>query len=177
MEAEGYKENELELTELTGMETAKKAKKQTKHEKLKEVLMSLSQEKESFCKAIAEWEIASYIYDTTGAQCTCSHPHICHIYTLENKLNRNTLEPIGSKCIEHFKDDNLTKTAKLLARRRKKTLVINGERHTYAEVLEKNDLLELVFSDTARIRKRSRAAFLHYYFAHQRMKGSACSEP
>lgn len=54
--------------------------------------------------ARAEWEISNYstFEDDEGTTCICSQPGCRYVYTIINKINNNSLYPIGSSCMKYF---------------------------------------------------------------------------
>ena len=58
--------------------------------------------------AVTEWEISDVEEDENLEEsCICGKEHLRYLFTIKNKLNGNTLYPIGSSCIKKFERDDL----------------------------------------------------------------------
>ena len=63
-------------------------------------------------EAKTEWNIVNLIEDKTAeSQCICGQPNLRSLYTIKNVKKGNTLFPIGSQCINQFKQDVLDNDA------------------------------------------------------------------
>lgn len=59
--------------------------------------------------AVDEWDIEDCEEDTQcKSSCICGKEKIRYLYTICNRLNGNTLYPIGSRCIRRFERDDLS---------------------------------------------------------------------
>jgi len=82
--------------------------------RLKETLLENSNA-DTWEKAKKEWEL-KYCY-VSNDHCSCGH-EIMNVFLIENKLNSEQLK-IGSSCIDHFKDRDMSSSAKNLLKRQK----------------------------------------------------------
>ena len=82
--------------------------------RLKETLLENSNAN-TWETAKKEWEL-KYCYISKD-NCTCGH-EIINVFLIKNKLNNNQLK-IGSSCIDHFKDGDMSSSAKNLLKRQK----------------------------------------------------------
>lgn len=58
--------------------------------------------------AKTEWTVFSLVEDTEmSSDCICGQENLRYLYTIKNKLNDNTLFPIGSHCINQFNQSEL----------------------------------------------------------------------
>ena len=65
-------------------------------------------ESNNWDEAKTEWNIVNLMEDKTEkSQCICGQPNLRYLYTIKNVKNGNTLFPIGSQCINQFKQDDL----------------------------------------------------------------------
>ena len=64
-------------------------------------------------QARQEWDVIG-LQDATG-ECVCTQDNLRWLYTISNRHNGNTLHPIGSDCIDHFRQESMTVKAKTLA--------------------------------------------------------------
>ncbi|SDH93868.1 hypothetical protein [Proteiniclasticum ruminis] len=61
-------------------------------------------------EAVLEWEITNWDEDEDiKTSCICGKENIRYLFTIENQVNGNVLEPIGSKCIQKFNRKDLNK--------------------------------------------------------------------
>jgi hypothetical protein len=82
--------------------------------KLKEALLQNSNAT-TWELAKKEWELSScHVNDD---HCSCGHD-ILNVFLIKNKLNNNKLK-IGSSCINHFRDANMSSYSKVLLKRAK----------------------------------------------------------
>lgn len=64
--------------------------------------------------AVNEWEIIDCEEDESQSEsCVCGKEHLYYLFTIRNRLNENTLFPIGSSCINKFGRDDLDEEASL----------------------------------------------------------------
>jgi hypothetical protein len=77
-----------------------------------------------------EWEIIwKEVWSVDdGITCVCGYVGLVYVYKLRNVLNGNILYPIGSVCIEHFKNDTMDQVVKDVTKihRREKDIVPGG---------------------------------------------------
>lgn len=82
--------------------------------RLKNTLLKNSKAK-SWENAKDEWEL-KYCYISED-NCTCGHD-ILNVFLIQNKLNNKQLK-IGSSCIDHFRDNDMSSSARNLLKRQK----------------------------------------------------------
>lgn len=64
--------------------------------------------------AVNEWEITDCEEDgSLSKSCICGKEHLYYLFTVKNRLNGNTLFPIGSSCINKFGREDLDEEASL----------------------------------------------------------------
>lgn len=67
-----------------------------------------SSENSNWNNARTEWSVVDVSEDETAeSQCICGKENLRYLYTIKNNLNGKTLFPIGSQCINQFKQENL----------------------------------------------------------------------
>lgn len=81
----------------------------SKFEQLKKIVIENSIAN-NFEHAKEEWIMLDFNPDGDGVNstCVCGQCGLKKIYTIQNKLNKNILYPIGSVCINHFQNNQLT---------------------------------------------------------------------
>jgi hypothetical protein len=69
----------------------------------------------SWREAASEWiMIALDISDDADGICVCGQRGLVKLFSIENQITGNTLNPIGSSCIAHFNSFDLTRQARIL---------------------------------------------------------------
>lgn len=68
---------------------------------LKDIILQNSIEQTDWRKACAEWDVVEY-HRRLNATCLCGQPNIVHCFTVRNRYNHISLQPIGSECINKF---------------------------------------------------------------------------
>lgn len=65
-------------------------------------------------EAVLEWVVVDCrIDERRNHSCVCGQEKLQYLYTIQNTDNSNILFPIGSSCIEKFKNKDLNKSAKI----------------------------------------------------------------
>ena len=63
---------------------------------------------EDFYQAVQEWNVTSVDeHPTNEGECVCGQQHLLYMYTIQNQHTRQSLEYIGSKCVQHFQSRDL----------------------------------------------------------------------
>jgi len=63
----------------------------------------------TWTQAVLEWRIGGVWEDEDcETRCVCTKEGLRYVFLIENELNRNELEPIGSSCIKRFDREDLT---------------------------------------------------------------------
>ena len=86
-------------------------KKNVYYENLCRGVCELSVSTDCFKTAAMEWTVTNYFFEEDQV-CMCGKKEICHIYSIENKINGNKIEHIGSKCINLFDNPELNEGMK-----------------------------------------------------------------
>lgn len=61
-----------------------------------------------FHHAAQEWNVTSVDeHPSNEGECVCGQQHLLYMYTIQNQHTRQTLEYIGSKCVQHFQRGDL----------------------------------------------------------------------
>lgn len=83
-------------------------------ERLKKVIVANSVAGD-FRTASLEWQVKDFFVkeEDDYYECQCGKPHIKYLFSIENILNKKVLFPIGSDCIEKFKNKGMTSDAKV----------------------------------------------------------------
>ena len=67
-----------------------------------------------FKKAILEWDITDWFDSRQNTrQCICGKQNIRYLYTIKNKINQKSLDPVGSSCIKKFEREDLNEKINL----------------------------------------------------------------
>lgn len=69
---------------------------------------------DSWDAAVTEWEIIDCEEDDElQGECICGKENLKYLYTIRNKITRKILFPIGSSCIQKFRQANLNDEIKI----------------------------------------------------------------
>lgn len=84
-------------------------------------------------EAVEEWDIVGWDEDETCcSKCICGKEEIKYLYTIRNRETYRVLEPIGSRCIEKFKRQDLNYQVR-----------INQKLFQLMHAIESNEYIEL----------------------------------
>ena len=76
-------------------------------------------ERKIFQEAFKEWHITNDEDSDIPCTCVCGKEKIFHLFTIQNEKTNEVLIPIGSKCIEKFKNSSLNDIKKILVNKNK----------------------------------------------------------
>jgi hypothetical protein len=89
-------------------------RKSTKLELLQQIVLEKSKA-QGWELACTEWEVTKlYVDEGCRGTCRCSQDRLKYLYTIKNKETGHELYPVGSVCIKHFKNDEMTARMNLL---------------------------------------------------------------
>lgn len=81
---------------------------------VKNLIMTVidTSESKTWQESVTEWEICDCEEDEScSEECICGKENIKYLYKIRNRINGNTLFPIGSSCIKKFNRNDLNEEA------------------------------------------------------------------
>jgi len=101
-------------------------------------ICKLSVNNTSFIEASKEWIVINHFIQN-GQECLCGKMDISDIYSIQNTLNGNIVEYIGSSCIKHFNNNEMNNGMKIIKYGEK--VLKNGKYKglTFLEVCKKDE--------------------------------------